>query len=111
MNRVVIAIVLFLAFVSMTLAHEGHDHNIMGTVALLHENHLEVKSAKDGKAVTVTLADKTKFVRDKAPAKRDELQVGMRVVVTYAQEKDPSGREILAAKEVRLGAASGATGR
>ena len=102
MNRVLFALALTVLFGSYASAHEGHDHNVMGTVAALHGNHLEVKAAKDGKNVILVLTDKTKVLRDKAIARRDEIKVNERVVVIYAQEKDASGKEYWAAKEVRL---------
>ena len=40
-------------------AHEGHDHKIMGTVAAVHDNKIDVKAA-DGKVTTVNLSEKTK---------------------------------------------------
>jgi hypothetical protein len=82
------------------LAHDGHDHKIMGTVSMLHENHLEVK-ATDGKTSTITLDGKTKIVRGKTKVVPADIKVGDRVVVNVGNGKAP-----LVAKEVQLGAAA-----
>lgn len=95
------AIIVCLA--PLVMAHEGHDHRVMGTVAKIQENQLEVK-AQDGKSVTVTLNDSTKIVRGKEKAERTEIKEGERVVVTYVS-KD----KVFVAKEVRLAPATTAT--
>lgn len=110
MTRTLIGLVLVATMTPAVLAHEGHEHKVMGTVSVVHENHLEVKATADSKLTTVVLSDKTKILRDKAPVSRESIKVGERVVVTYAQEKDPAGKEILAAREVRLGAAKTGSG-
>jgi hypothetical protein len=85
----------------LVLAHEGHDHRVMGTVARIQETQLEVKD-KDGKIVTVTLNDSTKILRGKQKAGKADIKEGERVVVTYVTNKD----KISVAKEVRLAQAS-----
>jgi hypothetical protein len=93
---------LLLAPVSIA-AHAGHAHKIMGTVSVIHENHLEVKDAK-GKTVSVTLNDKTKIRRAKAVAKLGDLKVGDRVVVTTIETKDKAGKAVVTVTEVQIGA-------
>lgn len=111
MTKTLVALVLTMALASTALAHEGHAHNVMGTVTMLHENHLEVKAAKDGKAVVVVLNDKTKILKGTTPASRTDITTGARVVVIYVQQKDASGKDYLAAQEVRLGAPSSLAAR
>jgi len=82
------------------LAHEGHDHKVMGTVSVIHEHHLEVK-ARDGKTTTFVLNADTRVLRDKTPIKAADIKVGDRVVVTAAQTKDG-----MVAKEIRVGASA-----
>lgn len=91
------------AFAIDAVAHEGHDHKVMGTVSVIHEHHLEVK-AKDGKTTTFVLSADTKVLRDKTPIKAADIKVGDRVVVTAAQTKDG-----MVAKEIRVGASAQAT--
>lgn len=91
------AVILSLA--PIVLAHEGHDHKVMGTVARIQGSQLEVK-ATDGKTVTVTLNDQTKILRGKQKAVKTEIKEGERVVVIYITSKDKTS----VAKEVRLAA-------
>ncbi len=90
------AIALCLA--PVVLAHEGHDHKVMGTVARIQDSQLEVK-ATDGKTVTVTLNDQTKILRGKQKTAKTEIKEGERVVVIYTSKDKTS-----VAKEVRLAA-------
>jgi hypothetical protein len=105
MNRLILAVLIALvaAPIAVVLAHPGHEHKIMGTVSMVHENHLEVK-ATDGKTTVVTLNDKTKVVRGSTAAKLDTVKVGERVVVTAVQAVGKDGKALVVAKEVRLGA-------
>src|SRR5262245_31646167 len=75
-----------LAIPAYVYANEGHAHKVMGTVSMHHENHLEVK-ATDGKAVTITLNEKTKILRGKAKATADDIKLGDRVVITATETK------------------------
>lgn len=82
----------------LLLAHEGHDHKVLGVVAALHENHLQVKDKAD-KTHTITLNTTTKIVRGKTKLAATDIKVGDRVVVNVGNGKEP-----LVAKEVQLGA-------
>lgn len=85
----VFAIVLgaLLLFSGPLVAHEGHKHKIMGSVAAVDAaaHRLEVK-ATDGKTVALTLDAKTKVMRGSQPATMGDLAVGTRVVVTMTEE-------------------------
>lgn len=102
MRKLLTAVVLALVATWPVLAHEGHDHKVMGTVSMIHESHLEVTDA-DGKSVLVNLNEKTKILRGKTAAKAVDIASGERVVVIYQQVKDKAGKEQSIAKEVRLG--------
>ena len=82
-------------------AHEGHAHKMMGTVSARQGNQLEVKSV-DGKTSTITLDEKTKILRGKAKASAQDINPGDRVVVTATEKKDPNGKAVMIASEVRL---------
>jgi hypothetical protein len=97
---------LVLLVAAPLVAHEGHDHRVMGTVSVIHENHLEVKEAKTGKTSTITLNDKTKILRGADAVRAVDIKAGDRVVVTAVTQKDKAGKEMLVAKEVRLGTAT-----
>lgn len=105
MERLVLALALVLGYGLAASAHEGHDHKIMGTVSGIHEQHLEVKGAKDGKVSSITLNEKAKILREKTALTAADIKVGDRVVVTAVTQKDAAGKEVLVAKEVRLGTA------
>jgi hypothetical protein len=90
-----------LAIPGYAYAHEGHEHKVMGTVSMRHENHLEVK-ATDGKTVTITLNEKTKILRGKAKATADDIKPNERVVVTAIETKGKDGQAVMIASEVRL---------
>jgi hypothetical protein len=92
------------AWTPLALAHEGHAHKVMGTVATIHENHLEVKD-KDGKITMHALDAKTKIRRGKAVAKLADIKVGDRVVVSYVQSKDKAGKAVVTVTQVDLGTA------
>jgi hypothetical protein len=96
-KRLFAAIVLagFTAAGLNVAAHKGHAHKIMGTISLVHENHVEIET-KDGKKMTVTLNDKTKILKGKAKASASDLKEGVRVVVEAEGEKE------MVAKTVRL---------
>ena len=96
------ALMFVLALVSVAVAHEGHQ--TMGTVAAIHDTHLEVK-ATNGKTSTFTLDDKTKVLRGKVAMKLADLKVGDRVVVTATDMKGKDGKVMLMATEVRVGGA------
>ncbi|MCC6179001.1 MAG: hypothetical protein IT305_27140 [Chloroflexi bacterium] len=86
------------AFLGMPVfAHEGHEHKIVGTVSMLHEQHLEVKD-KDGKAHVMTLNASTKIMKGKTAIKASDIKAGDRVVATVVTEKD-----VMIAKEVQVG--------
>jgi hypothetical protein len=107
MKRLVLstALVAALAVPGFALAHEGHIHKLMGTVSMLHENHLEVK-ATDGKTSMITLDEKTRILRGRAKVTAKELKPGERVVVTAIETKDKDGKPTLLATGIRLGSAN-----
>jgi len=95
------ALALALAVPAYVRAHEGHTHKVMGIVATLHENHLEVKTT-DGKSSTITLNQKTKILRGKTKTKAEDIRPGERVVVTATETKGKDGKTTMVATELRL---------
>ena len=92
--------VLALGSSARILAHEGHEHKVMGTVTMAAADHVMVKD-KDGKDVMVKVTKDTK-VKSKPPLKVEEIKAGTRVVITAVQEKDKS----FTAKSIEVGAPS-----
>lgn len=100
---------LLLAFAVLTLgvgarllAHEGHEHKVMGTVTMAAPDHVMLKD-KDGKDVMVKVTADTK-VKAKPALKVQEIKPGTRVVVSAVEEKDKS----MTAKTIEVGAAPAA---
>ena len=101
------------------LAHEGHEHKVMGTVKSLQEKHLEVQD-QAGKTTAFMVTDQTKILRGKAAATLTDIKVGDRVVVTAVMEKAAGGIStpehgsdhggMMTAKEIRLAVATAKTG-
>ena len=90
-----------LAAAPYAIAHEGHAHKMMGTVATVNDHRLEVKAA-DGKTAAVTLNEKTKILRGKVSARLQDIKAGERVVVTAMEQKGADGKPEMIASEVRL---------
>jgi hypothetical protein len=83
------------------LAHEGHDHKVMGTVTMAAADHLMVKDTA-GKDVTLQVTKDTRL-KSKSVLKIEDIKPGTRVVVTARQEKDKT----MTARIIEVGAASG----
>jgi hypothetical protein len=68
------------------VAHEGHNHKIMGTVTMAATDHVMLKDT-DGKDVTVKVTKDTK-VKAKPAVKVQDIKSGTRVVITAQEGKD-----------------------
>ena len=102
-RRTAIALVALLACALATdavLAHEGHDHKIMGTVTMAAADHVMLKD-RDGKDLTVKVTKETK-VESKPALRVEEIKAGTRVVITATQGKDKS----FTAKTIEVGVAT-----
>lgn len=80
LHRLIITSIVALAVAATALAHGGHKHQFLGTVKALQENHLAVTTS-DGKDVTFTLTEKTKYTKGTSPAAKADLREGVRVSV------------------------------
>ena len=105
--RSFVATVLALAVLAVgsgarLVAHEGHDHKVMGTVTMAAADHIMLKD-KDGKDVMVKVTKDTK-VKAKPALKVEEIKAGTRIVITAVEEKDKS----MTAKIIEVGAAPAA---
>jgi hypothetical protein len=89
---------LAIASGSVVLAHEGHEHKVMGTITMAAADHVMVKTT-DGKDVMIHVTKDTKVTRDKLAMKVQDIKVGTRVVVTAVTEKDQTK-----AKQIQVGA-------
>ena len=75
----IVAFILLMA--TLALAH-GHGH-VLGTVASVTADRIEVKT-KDGKTVAVPLTKDTKYLKGDQKAAQGDVHVGERVVVHRA---------------------------
>jgi hypothetical protein len=103
MTNAVLAVMFALTLAPVVSAHEGHDHKILGTIAAVHDNTVDVKGA-DGKTSTISLNEKTKILQGTTAMKAADLKIGDRVVVTATG----GGKDPFVAKEVRIGTAPAA---
>lgn len=81
------------------VAHEGHEHKAMGTVAAVDAKHIEVAD-KDGKKTSIQLTPDTKYLHGTMAAELSHVAVGQRVVVVYVQDEMAKTN---VAKQVTLG--------
>lgn len=81
----VLSAAAILALPGGLLAHEGHVHKVMGTVAVIDAAHIEVDT-KDGKKESYPLTKDTKYLRGKAPAAIGDAKVGTRVVLSVVEQ-------------------------
>ena len=84
------------------LAHEGHDHTVMGTISSIDGTNLMVKTA-DGKQTMVMMDAKTKITQGTTKVDVKALKVGDRVVASGPEDKG-----MISAETVKVGAAPAA---
>jgi len=98
MRQTILAVAL-LATVAMTgglLAHEGHHHDALGTVATIDGAQMTLAVSEEEVLIFV-LTDETSYLRGDKAVTRDHLAAGERAVVKY-QKKDGANVVI----EIRL---------
>jgi hypothetical protein len=94
------ALALVGASLTPALAHEGHDHKLLGTVTEVTATNLTVRAVKDGAISVIAFAPTTKVTRGRTKLAVADIKVGDRVVVNIGSGKAP-----LTAKAVELGGA------
>jgi hypothetical protein len=97
MSMVMAATVLLFGLGTSALAHEGHDHKVLGTVTMAAADHVMLKD-RDGKDVTVMVNKATK-VKSTPVMKVEEIKVGTRIVITATMAKDKT----MTAKTIEVG--------
>lgn len=76
------ACALVLLPVATVVAHPGHSHKVLGTIATIEGRKVTI-TGTDGKAVSFDVTGRTKLVRDpKIKGVFEELKPGLRAVVT-----------------------------
>ena len=100
--RAVLVIVAALALPATALAHGGHLHKALGTIARTDGVHVDVKTT-DGKTLTLTLDKKTAVTRGKDKLDATALKAGDRVSVDYIEEN-----KLMMARTIKLSTAPAA---
>jgi hypothetical protein len=95
-------LVFALAVAPGALAHEGHQHRLMGTVATVNGEHLQVK-ATTGETSEIVVNDKTRILRGVTVQRTSDIKPGERIVVMMTESKVEAGKTLLTATEIRLG--------
>ena len=100
MRTVLIAVALAIAvFVpAAARAHQGHAHNVMGTVSSVEGGHVMVATA-EGKTVMVMMDSKTTITSGKTKVDASAVKAGIRVVA-----EGPEDKGMIMATRVRIGA-------
>lgn len=100
MNRRVFVTALVLAVLpgASALAHEGHDHKLLGTITEVTADRLVVRAAKDGALSSIAIVATTKITRGRTKLGTSDLKAGDRVVVNIGSGKAP-----LTAKAIQVG--------
>jgi len=70
---------------AVALAHGGHLHKALGTIARTDGVHVDIKTT-DGKTLTLTLDKQTAVTRGKDKLDATALKTGARVSVEYMEE-------------------------
>ena len=103
-RRLIFAMLAVMVILPLSaVAHEGHDHRVLGTVTMAASDHVMLKDT-DSKDVTVFLNRETKILRDKKPAKVEDIRAGLRVVITAVVVRE-NNAEKMVAKVIELGPA------
>ena len=100
--RAVIVLVAALVLPAAALAHGGHLHKALGTIARTDGVHVDVKTT-DGKTLTLTLDKKTTITRGKDTLDATALKAGARVSVDYMEES-----KMMMARAIKLSPAAAA---
>lgn len=85
LRRLTIISILTLALAATAFAHGGHKHQFLGTVKMLHENHLVVTTTEK-KDVTFTLTATTRLSKGPNAATKADLIEGARVSVSVEND-------------------------
>lgn len=85
------------------LAHEGHEHTVMGTITMAAADHVMLKDT-DGKDVTIHVTSDTKVTKDQQTMKAQDIKVGTRVVTAVEEQEQTKAQEIQVGAEEKTAA-------
>jgi hypothetical protein len=84
---------------AVALFAHGDSEHVMGTISAIQGEHVTVK-LQDGKTQMVMLDKNTKYFNGEKKAKKEDVKVGIRVVI---DAKMDTKMKMLLASEVKLG--------
>jgi hypothetical protein len=84
MQRILLLVLTLLAATGLP-AHEGHEHQVLGTVQRLRECHFVLKTQK-GETKTIFLSPSTRYERAGQQATKQDLASGTRVSVAVEDD-------------------------
>jgi len=101
LKRIVFCLTTSVLLAGLAIAH---GDPIMGTVTAVAADTVTIKD-KDNKPVVIMLEKSTKYVLDSKPGKKEDLKVGVRVVIDAHMD---TKMKMYNAEEISIGAASAA---
>jgi len=97
-KRLAASMMTILMSAVVLFAHGDAEH-VMGTISAIQGEHVTVK-LQDGKTESVMLDKNTKYFSGEKKAKKEDVKVGVRVVI---DAKMDTKMKMLVAEEVKLG--------
>ena len=88
---------------AIAVAHEGHDHKLMGTIVSVTAKQIVIKTT-EGPEKTAEITPLTTLHKGKEKGMQADLKAGLRVVLNVGAGKEP-----LKAKDIQYVAAPTAT--
>ena len=110
MRRLLLALLFTLGLTALASAHEGHAQKVMGTVAAIKGDQLEITTAA-GKSSLIMLNEKTKIMKGKDAQTARDITVGRRVVIMVTDVKGQDGKIVCVARQISLGNTPATAGR
>ena len=85
MSKRMVGLIGVLLLAAALLAHEGHQHQVLGTVERIRECHLVVRT-QEGETKTIFLGPATRFERGAQAATRQDVKAGSRVSIAVEND-------------------------
>jgi len=100
MFKKISAVLMMILLSALVLFAHGDAEHVMGTISAIQGDHVTVK-LQDGKTETMVMLGKdTKYFNGDKKAKKEDVKVGLRVVI---DAKMDTKMKMLLAEEVKLG--------
>ena len=87
-NLLLAALVLAVLAPTVSFAHPGHEHKLLGTITAVDGSKITMKTT-EGKDATFTVTPITTFKSGKGKGAQGDLKVGLRIVVNAGDGAEP----------------------